>query len=74
MINKWLYNAGAFFLYLISLLPLSVLYFISYFAYLFLFYVIKYRRHVVLKNLTNSFPDKELQELKQIEKSFYRYL
>ncbi len=74
MINKWLYNAGAFFLYLISLLPLSVLYLISYVAYLFLFYVIKYRRHVVLKNLINSFPDKELYELKQIEKKFYKYL
>lgn len=74
MINKWLYNALAFFLRLISLLPLRLLYLFSDVVYFVLFYIVKYRRHVVLKNLTNSFPDKSIDELKRIEKNYYAYL
>lgn len=74
MINKGLSNLAAFFLYLLSLLPLKILYLFSDVLYLFLFHGIKYRRHVVLKNLQNSFPEKDLEELKQIEKKFYAYL
>ena len=74
MINKGLSNLAAFFLYLLSLLPLRVLYIFSDILFCFLFYGIKYRRHVVLKNLQNSFPQKNVEELKQIEKKFYAYL
>lgn len=74
MINKGLSYIAAFFLYLLSLLPLRILYLFSDVLYLFLFYGIKYRRHVVLKNLQNSFPEKDLDELRQIEKKFYAYL
>jgi len=58
----------------ISFLPFPVLYFFSDILYLFLYYIIKYRRKVVTENLLNSFPEKSKSELKQIEKRFYRYL
>lgn len=60
--------------YFISLLPFTVLYLFSDLLYLILFYIIKYRRKVVLVNLKNAFPEKSIYELRQIEKKFYRYL
>ena len=74
MIIKWLSNAAAFFLYLISLLPLRVLYIFSSLAYYIVFYIVKYRRNAVFENLRNAFPDKDLEEIKQIEKRFFKYL
>ena len=41
---------------------------------LLLYYVISYRRKVVAENLRNSFPEKSAEELKTIEKKFYRHL
>src|SRR5450759_150432 len=57
-----------------TLLPLSVLYFFSDFLYLVLYYFPSYRRKVVANNLKNSFPDKSEQEIKCIEKKFYKHL
>nr|WP_255710096.1 lysophospholipid acyltransferase family protein [Pontibacter harenae] len=56
----------------LSLLPLSVLYLLSSFLYLLVYYVIGYRKKVVLQNLRNSFPDKGEQEIKRICKDFYK--
>ena len=57
-----------------SLLPLSVLYFISdVILYPLVYYVARYRLKVVRQNLRNSFPDKSHNELKSIEKKFYRH-
>ena len=57
-----------------SLLPLSVLYFISdVILYPLVYYVARYRLKVVRRNLRNSFPDKSHNELKSIEKKFYRH-
>lgn len=59
--------------YLISLLPLRVLYgFSDVLAYL-AYYVVRYRRGVVRKNLTTSFPEKSQKEIIAIEKRFYRW-
>ncbi len=60
--------------WVITLLPLRILYLISDFLYLALYYVLGYRRKVVAENLRNSFPDKTTSELKTIEKKFYRHL
>ena len=38
-----------------------------------LYYIVRYRRKVVRKNLTESFPEKSLSKIKQIEKKFYHY-
>lgn len=58
-------------LYLISLLPFRVLYIVADLLYVFLYYIIKYRRTVVTTNLRNSFPEKSDNELISIEKKFY---
>ena len=60
--------------WIITLLPLPVLYIFSDLLYLFLYFVVSYRRNVVATNLKNSFPEKTEMELKIIEKKFYRHL
>ena len=59
--------------YLLSLLPLSVLYIIAYFSYLVLFRVLKYRKSVVRENLQNSFPNLSQAEINKLEYKFYRH-
>jgi Kdo2-lipid IVA lauroyltransferase/acyltransferase len=63
-----------FFIRLISRLPLSVLYLLSDLLFFVGYYVIRYRRDVVKKNLKRSFPDKSDLELKTIERKFYHNL
>src|ERR1035437_3585604 len=53
--------------WIFTLLPFKVLYFV-------LYYIVSYRRDVVAINLRNSFPEKTEEELKTIEKKFYRHL
>lgn len=74
MINKGVSKVIVFFLYALSLLPMSVLYLFSDILFYFLYYVIKYRKKVVFENLQNSFPDKKHEELKAIEKEYFSYL
>src|SRR5688572_29895419 len=60
------------FLWLISLLPLPVLYLVSDFFYVLVFYVFKYRRAIVMNNLAIAFPAKTIAERTSIAKRFYR--
>jgi KDO2-lipid IV(A) lauroyltransferase len=60
--------------WVLSFLPLWILYIISDFIYLLLFYFPSYRRKVVETNLRNSFPEKTPEELRSIEKKFYKHL
>lgn len=60
------------FLYVLSLLPLKILYLISDFAYLFVYYVFGYRKKVVLYNLSVAFPQKTEKERIIIARKFYR--
>jgi KDO2-lipid IV(A) lauroyltransferase len=62
------------FLRLISRLPFSILYLISDFAFLLVFYIVRYRRKIVRNNLTECFPTKPTSEIIQIEKKFFRNL
>ena len=57
--------------YLLSLLPLKVLYIISDGFYTLAYYIFKYRRDVVSGNLKIAFPEKTDAERKAIEKKFY---
>lgn len=59
------------FLKLLSRLPLGLLYLITDALYLLTYYVIGYRKEVVMMNLKNSFPDKSEKEIKKIAKEFY---
>ncbi|MGN1236246.1 MAG: lysophospholipid acyltransferase family protein [Bacteroidaceae bacterium] len=59
--------------YLMSLLPMRVHYFFSDLMYPLIYYIIRYRRKIVRKNLTNSFPEKDITEIKKTERKFYRF-
>lgn len=72
--NRVTFGITAFILYLVSLLPFFLLYLLSDILYFFLYYIIKYRRKVVLMNLSNSFPEKSKLDIENIEKRFYHYL
>lgn len=60
--------------WIITLLPLRILYIFSDLLYLVLYHMVMYRRKVVGTNLKNSFPEKSDAERKIIEKKFYRHL
>lgn len=61
-------------LYPLSLLPLTLLYGISYPFYLVINYLIKYRKDVIEKNLRLSFPEKPEEELLEIKRKNYHHL
>ena len=61
-------------IYTLSWLPMWMLYGVADFAYFILYTVLKYRIQVTRKNLRNAFPDKSEDELKTIEKRFYRHI
>ncbi len=61
-------------IYLFSLLPFKVLYFLSDILYYILYYLIHYRREVVKTNIQNSFPNKSSIEQDKIAKKYYRFL
>jgi len=61
-------------LWMLSKLPFSVLYLISDMVYILIYRIIGYRKKTVRYNLITAFPEKSSQELKQIEKKFYRHL
>lgn len=65
---------GLPFIYLISIIPFPLFYGVSDFFFVLLYYIIGYRKKVVYQNLKNSFPEKTHEELKTIERKFYRYL
>ena len=59
--------------YLLSLLPFWLLYLLSDGLYLLVYHIIRYRRKIVWKNLTSSFPKKSEAELRKTEKKFYHW-
>jgi len=57
----------------ISLLPYWILYFISDCLFFLFFYVIGYRKKVVIENIKRSFPEKSKEEHLKIAKDFYQH-
>ena len=62
------------FLWLFSLLPLRILYVLGDGFYILVYYIIKYRRDIVMNNLLIAFPEKTEQERIAIAKKFYHNL
>ena len=60
--------------WIITFLPLRILYIFSDLLYFVLYYIVSYRRKVVAENLKNSFPEKSDAEREVIGKKFYRHL
>lgn len=58
--------------YGLSLLPMNVLYVLAQIIYFLLYFVIGYRRDVVVQNIARSFPHIKYKEVKKITKKFYR--
>lgn len=59
------------FLWLVSLLPLRILYFFGDCIYGIIFYIIKYRRDVVVDNIKNAFPEMSSKDVRKNAKQFY---
>lgn len=57
----------------ISLLPYPLLYGLSNLFYYIIYYVVGYRKKVVLRNIKNSFPEKNNAEHVKIAKKYYRH-
>lgn len=62
------------FIYFISLLPFPLLYLLSDLLFVILYYIIGYRRKVVIQNLKNAFPEMPEKEIVDLQKRFYIYL
>ncbi len=52
---------------------MRVLYIKSDFLFLFLYYIVGYRKKIILKNLELAFPNKNQEELLTIRKKFYKH-
>jgi len=62
------------FIWIITWLPLRVLYLISDIFFPVVYYIVGYRKNVVRLNLTRSFPDKTVKERRTIERRYYHFL
>lgn len=60
--------------WLLSLLPLRVLYLLADAGYGIIFYILKYRRDIVMNNLRIAFPEMTDKERHRIAKKFYHNL
>ncbi|MEE3724274.1 lipid A biosynthesis acyltransferase [Riemerella anatipestifer] len=68
MLNNILFRT----VYIISKLPLRVLYIFSDLIFVLSYYIVGYRKKVVLENLRKSFPEKSETEINAICKNFYQ--
>ena len=68
-----MYHLLFFVFKLVSYIPFRLLYVLSDILFYPLYYVVRYRRKIVRKNLTESFPEKSPAEIKRIERNFYRF-
>ena len=66
-------HIGFALLTLLSLLPFWLLYLISDLLFLLVFYLVKYRKKVVVENLNKSFPEKGSKDMKEIARKFYSH-
>ena len=62
------------FIWIITWLPLRVLYLISDLCFPMVYYIVGYRKKVVRLNLSKSFPEKTIKELRSIERRYYHFL
>lgn len=62
-----------FFVKILSHIPFCVMYFISDCLFYFVYYIFRYRRHIVRKNLKESFVKKSEKEIIAIERQFYHF-
>lgn len=66
-------HIGIFVLTQIAKLPFWVIYLMADILYLVVYYIVGYRKEVVIQNLKNSFPEKDEKEIKNISKKFFHH-
>lgn len=71
--SMWKYKPLEWILKGLAYLPTGVLYLFSDMLFLLMFYVVRYRHHVVANNIAESFPEKSRQEQDKIVRQFYRH-
>ena len=59
--------------YALSLLPFRVLYVLSDMEFVLVYYVVRYRRKIVRRNLSTAFPQKGHSEIVHLERRFYHW-
>lgn len=59
---------------LLAIMPWFILHGMADMLFLLLYFVARYRRRICWKNLTRSFPDIDIRELRKIRRRFYRHL
>lgn len=69
-----MYYILIFLLKLVAYTPSWLQYVLSDILFYPFYYVVRYRRKIVRRNLVESFPEKDKKEIVQIEKKFYHYL
>ena len=62
------------FLYFISVIPFRVLYLLSDFLFVIIYYIWRYRKKIVFENLRISFPNQTDEEIKALRWFYFRYL
>lgn len=72
--GKILFSLFYGFTWLIAQIPTKATFVLSDLIYLVIYHIAGYRRRVVRKNLTNSFPDKSQDDIIRIEKAYYHHL
>ena len=68
-----IYHLLRFFLKLLSYIPFRALYVLSDGLFYPLYYLVRYRRKIVRRNLTESFPEMGAAGIRSVEKKFYRF-
>jgi|SRR5690606_1032581 len=65
------YRSAYAVIYAVSLLPMTFLYAMASFTFFVAYYVVGYRKEVVIQNVARSFPEKQYGETHAIVKKFY---
>ncbi|MCF6332807.1 MAG: lysophospholipid acyltransferase family protein [Draconibacterium sp.] len=73
MKNNLSSHIGIFFIKQVAKLPFWCIYLLADIFYLIVYYIVGYRKEVVIQNLKNSFPEKVEKEIKTISKKFFRH-
>jgi len=71
--SGFLYHVIYIFIYPLAILPFRILYCLSDCLFVIVYYLIRYRRKLTRRNLTNTFPEKSLKEIQAIEHAFYHH-
>ena len=72
--NRISYLLLRFMILLVRIMPFPVMYAFSDAIYILMYYVVRYRKKVVIANLGSSFPDKDAEAIRKLSKEFFHHL